>query len=302
MGMSLRFLWVLTFLLLTLNLTHAQEVIVHGRFQKDSVAIGEWVPFSLTARYPSAQQVVFPDSTFSFQPFELRKKQFYPTRTSSGTSYDSAVYYLTTFEIDRVQRMRLPVFVLQAQDCVTVQSEQDSILLSYRVSKVPDSVSVEQLPLKTNTAYQKVSWLFNYPVYSIVAVVLIILLVASWLIFGKSVRRYFTLKRLTKDYQRFLAEFSKSMERLSAEFTARKAEETLLLWKQYMENLDRQPFTKFTSREIYTVAGDKPLAQALQEIDRGIYGGRYAGVDPFKVLESYTQKQFHKRQTEVKHG
>lgn len=294
-----------TLTILTFNVIsslHAQQVEVRARFQQDSLAIGEWVPFTLTAKYPSSQQVLFPDSTFSFLPFELRKKKFFPTRTKGDYSYDSAVYFLTTFEIDRVQRLQLPVFVLQARDCVAIQSQADSILLSYRVKKVPDSVAVEKLPLKTNTAYQRVSWLFNYPLYGILGFILIVLLIAAWLIFGKSVRRYFTLRRLSREYESFVQEFNRSVETISAGFSSKKAEEATVMWKRYMERLYQQPFTKFTSREINALAGHPGLSQALREIDKGIYGGIPSGVDSFRALGSYTAEQFQKRQTEIRNG
>ena len=52
-------------LILSVTTLLAQEVpVVHGHFHSDSVSIGQAVPYSLTAKYPRANQVLFPDSTF----------------------------------------------------------------------------------------------------------------------------------------------------------------------------------------------------------------------------------------------
>lgn len=279
-----------------------KSAIVRGHFEANGISIGEAVPYSLTASYPRTQQVLFPDSTFSFKPFELSRKQFFATKTSGDTSYDSTVYLLTTFEIDSIQILKLPVFVLQEADCVAVYSKPDSIFLTYHVEVVPDSVSAEKLPLKVNTAYQKVKWIFNYPVVVLIALVLIIALVMVWVFFGKRIRKYFTLRKLNKDYQEFIVGFNRALEKLTAESTSRKAEEVLIVWKNYMEALEQYPYTKFTSREIVRLSRDHNLEDALRTIDRGIYGGFSSSLEPFRFLQSYSQRQFQKREADVKNG
>ncbi|MBY0434837.1 MAG: hypothetical protein K2U26_12075 [Cyclobacteriaceae bacterium] len=293
--------WVF-FSCITMGAFAQQGVRVRGHFESDSISIGSVVPFSLTARYPQNRQVLFPDSTFSFKPFEINGKVFFPTKTTNGISYDSVVYLLTTFEIDSVQSLKLPVFDVVQKDCVAVYSPLDSIYFSNRVAHVPDSVSAEKLPLKTNTAYQSVQWLFDYPVYSIIGAILIVVILIVYLIFGKQIRKYFALKRLKKDYMEFMERFNRSVEKLSQGFTSRKAEETLLVWKNYMENLEKHPYTKFTSREILRLANDASLESALRSIDRGIYGGIQSPVDSFQLLQAFSQQRFNKKETEVRNG
>ena len=290
-------------LILVMPAAMAQESArVNGHFEADRVSIGEVVPYSLTARYPRTQQVLFPDSTFSFKPFEFSNKKFFTTRTAHGTSYDSVVYFLTTFEIDSIPRLKLPVFVLQEKDCVAFYTIPDSISLNYQVASLPDSVSAEKLPLKTNTAYQKVKWILNYPVVLVGVLVLLITSVVVWVVFGKRIRRYFTLRKLNKDYQEFISRFNRSIEKLSTEFSSSKAEEAVVVWKSYMENLEKYPYTKFTSREIVRLVSDSNLDKALHSIDRGIYGGFSSTIEPFKFLQSYSQQRFQKKEAEVKNG
>lgn len=299
--MRLKYL-VVILLSLTLTGSVAQDVRVAGRLARDSAAIGELVPFILVATYPSNQQVVFPDSTYAFAPFEFSKKEFFPTRTLSNMSYDSAIYYLTTFEIDSIQSIRLPVFLIRAKDSLAVYSTFDSLRLNYRVSMPLDSVAVEKLPLKANTAYQQVKWLFNYPILLAVGLVLVVLAIIGWLIFGKQIRRFFALRRLRKTYANFLLRYSQAVEKLEPDATPRKAEDALVVWKKYMEELEEYPFTKSTSREILRKYSNDLLANALRSIDRTIYGGYGASRDPFLYLKSYSQELFERREAELRNG
>src|SRR5688572_21779587 len=80
----------------------SQEIKVSGGFVKDSIQIGEPVAYYLSTSYPQSLTVLFPDSIFNFAPFEYSRKAFYPTVTSNGISRDSVIYYLATFEVDKV--------------------------------------------------------------------------------------------------------------------------------------------------------------------------------------------------------
>lgn len=279
-----------------------QNVRVRGYFATDSAAIGEVIPYVLTASYPRDTQVLFPDSTFAFAPFEPAGKRFFPTRTADGRSHDSVVYRLSTFELDSLQSLRLPVFVVQAQDCLAVYSERDTIRLRFRVNMPLDSIPVEKLPLKANTAYQRVQQLFNYPILLIALSVLVIAAIVTWVVFGKRIRKYFLLRRMNRNYRIFVQQFGETLDRLGKEASTRIAEEALWTWKRYMEDLENYPFTKSTSREILRKYSNDQLAQALRVIDRGIYGGYNTTTDPFRFLQDYSRQQFEKREAEVKHG
>lgn len=280
----------------------SQDMQVRGYFQVDSAALGEVIPYVLTATYPRNTQVVFPDSTFAFKPFETVGKKFFPTKSTGNISRDSVVYLLSMFELDSTQWLRLPVFVVQPKDCLAVFPEPDSVHLRFRVTMALDSIPPEKLPLKANTAYQRVRQFFNYPIVMIGLGVLVVLAILVWLIFGKQIRRYLLLRRMKRNYVSFLQRFGEAINGMSSGATSLVAEQALLLWKKYMEELERYPFTKSTSREILRqYSGDK-LAQALRLIDRGIYGGYGATAEPFRDLQEYSRQQFEKREAEVKHG
>ncbi len=118
--------------------------------------------------------------------------------------------------------------------------------------------------MKTNTAYNPVSWLFNYPVFSIIAGVLIVISILVWLIFGKKIKRHFTLKRLTKKHHEFINNFDSAVEKLKSGFTPESAETSVLIWKKYMEDLVTKPYTKSTTRELKEIENNETLVSALQ--------------------------------------
>jgi len=279
-----------------------QDVAVHAEFVADSLMIGDETRFSLTAKYPSSVNLLFPDSTFNFTPFEFYRKEYFPTQTADGKSYDSVVYYLSTFEVDRVQRLSLPVFQLNPQDCTVYQSNSDSILLIQLTNEVPDTVTVDNLPLKVNIAYQHVSWLFNYPVMIGICLILLLLGVATWLIFGKRIRKHFRVKRLLKTHQQFLADYGGEVNNLQSTFSSATTELAMRHWKKYMEQLEGKPYTKLTTLETVQLEEDEGLKKNLQDVDRAIYGHNTAVVDSLQKLLEFADQRFTQKLEEVKHG
>lgn len=292
------------FLFITSTFTSlAQEVSVRGQFKTDSVKLGEPIEYYLIAKYPSQWQVLLPDSTFSFAPFDFQKKVYFPTRTINNQSTDSVLYILSTYEIDSIQALKIPAFVVLPNDCTSYESNVDTVFFKRLVSHVPDSVSAEQLPLKTNTAYNAVNWLFNYPVASIIIGALLIISILVWIIFGKKIKRHFTLKRLTKNHLEFIKNFELSVERLESGFTPESAERSVIIWKKYMEDLVTRPYTKSTTRELKEIENNETLISALRVIDRSIYGRIPPDtLDSFLNLKEFSQSQFNKKLEELKHG
>ncbi len=298
-----KFFTIISLFLISSSLAMAQEVNVRGRFLADSIKIGEQVPYSLTVRYPSSLNLVFPDSTFSFVPFEIQKKKFFPTQSKNNISFDSTVYFLTTFEIDSVQVLSLPIFSIQAKDCTAFYASPDTIFFKQLVKVVPDSVAAQELPLKTNTAYQNVKWLLNYWVFIIVIGVLLVFVVTVWIVFGKRIKKYFMLRRLQRKHDSFLQKFSKSTEQLRSGFTVKQAENVLVVWKDYMEDLLAQPFTTATSKEILQREKDETLGRALQSVDRMIYKGNDSySEEAIASLNQYAQQRFMNKVEEINHG
>lgn len=292
------------FFLLLPGFLCAQEtgVSVRGGFLSDSLKIGEQTAYYITARYPSDLTVLFPDSTHAFFPFEYERKKYFPTHTTGGISADSAVYYLTTFEVDRVQYLQLPVYIVHTADCTVMQTEADSVLIRQFVAQVPDTVSVDKLPLKMNTAYEKVHYDLNFWLIVIVIGALIIVGVVAWLLFGKKIKRYFQARRLQKNHAYFLETYNTLLRQLQTAFSTPATESALAAWKRYMEQLESRPYTKLTTRETLRLIKEPVVTEHLSRLDKAIYGHNTTVVESLENLKHFANQQFKRKLKEVQHG
>ena len=291
-------------LILVVKNSQAQDIAPEGRFLTDSIRIGESIPYALWVRYPRTLDVFFPDSLHSFAPFEFDRKRYFPTRSDSLYSYDSTVYFVTTFEIDSVQRLKLPVYVVADGDSSTLHSPLDSVSLVHMVTEVPDSVSAEAAPLKENTVYKRVFLQFNYLYWLIGLAIFLVLLVTGYLVFGNQIRRSFRLRRLKAAHGKFMVEFDRlSDQALQARIPGR-IEALLALWKKYLEKLESVPYTKLTSREIARMQQNDNLRKTLKELDQAIYGDQ--GLDQlsmaFNNLRHISEDKYSRKIEEVKYG
>jgi hypothetical protein len=280
----------------------AQKVDVRGGFLTDSIKIGEETAFYLSARYPSQLNVLFPDSSYAFAPFEYSRKVYFPTATSGATSVDSAVYYVSTFEIDRIQTLSLPAFVVNPGDCTAVHSDTDTVLIVQLVTVPPDSITAEKPPLKETLAYQEVTYDFNYPLFAIIGGSVLLVVVILLLIFGKRIRRYYRLKRLQKDHTKFQESYTSAVRNLQQVFSVPLTESALVVWKKYMEQLDGKPYTKLTTREMMSLEPDDVLGKNLKSIDKALYGHDTTVMESLESLKGFADQRFRKKLEEVKHG
>jgi len=285
-----------------LNKTHAQEVLIRSGFIEDSLRIGDKARMFLAAEYPSNLNILFPDSTHNFAPFEFEKRIYFPTTTVEGKSYDSVVYYLSTFEIDRFQALSLPVYQLNPMDCTTYVSRQDTILLAELVRNLPDTLTAQNLPLKVNTAYENVSYLLNYPVILIITACLAAITLIVWIFFGKKIRRHFRLKRMRRSHQKFLDAYSSQIENIRTAFSSLTTENALSQWKKYMEQLEARPYTKLTTRETMQLEKNESLGKNLQAIDGAIYGHNTRIIESLEHLKAFADQRFVQKVEEVKNG
>ncbi len=276
-----------------------QEVKLHGYFIEDSIKIGLSTPYVLTARYPKKLDLVFPDSLYDYTPYELEEKLYFATKSDSVYSYDSAVYYITSFEIDTVQYFQLPVFIIKGKDSTRLSPLPDSIFLQQMVAEIPDSVAVEAMPLIENTNYRKVDLQFNYPYFLIALGILVVAAIIIFLVFGKKIRIWFVLRRMNKRHAQFIIDF----ERLLKETDTNKYEHLVILWKGYLQKLEKQPYLSFTTRELLQYQSMQEIETILKKIDRAIYG-KVNGIEVAELdqLKNYTQKRFDEKVKEVKHG
>ena len=272
------------------SLTHGQDAKPIGYFLKDSVKIGESVAYSLSYKDKKNRSLIFPDSTFSFAPFELLDKDYFDTKSDTINSIDSAVYYLATFEIDTVQRLALPVFLDTGADSVELLAVTDSIILDQVVTQMPDSVNMAE-----TRAFQPVSLEFNYPYWIIALVIIGIVSIVVLAIWGTEIRKRIRLYRLKKQLEKFQEQFDAEIEGISQNITKPQLEQVLKFWKSYMEKLEDIPYTKLTTREIIKIQQNSSLEETLKSIDRNIYSTVTVSAlqNDFEFLKDYSLDRYN---------
>lgn len=277
----------------------SQPVSVRGYFLEDSVLLGSPASYVLVAEYPGSVKVLFPDSTFNFQGFEYYGKKFYPSQLKNGKVIDSVIYSLATFELEPYQEMRLPVFQIRSNDSLSVFAEPDSVLITGLLEEVaPDT------GLKETVNYNPIDLAFNYPYLVMGLILLVIVSLAVYLVFGASIRRKIRLYRLRKRYEKFSNSYSEYLRKLRTEADLHLAESAFVSWKSYLESLEKIPYTKLTTKEILKGEENEHLRTALKNIDKNIYGRK---VDKevfrhFETLEDISMEKYRKKVEEVSHG
>jgi len=276
-----------------------QEIVVKGAFVNDSIRIGEPVRYWLTARYPTSVDLFLPDSTYDFSPFEFFSRTFYETKVADNQAYDSVVYSLQSFEIDPVQYLRLPGVVYNKKDTLRVFASLDSI---YFREMVP--VATDTTALKVNTQYQRLARQFNSPLLMILLGSMIVIGLTVLLVFGKKIKRHFQLKRMAKAHWQFTDEIEKSIEKIKHTGDPEDAQHALIIWKKYQERIEKQPFSKLTSKEIVAYDFAAELFEPLRMIDRCVYGKIPSAkvFQDFQHLQGFSDLRYKHMVEKLKHG
>lgn len=278
----------------------AQEIQLKGSFLADSVKIGEPVLYSFSVRYPRQLDVLLPDSTFNFAPFEFVEKTYYPTKSDSLFSTDSVVYTLATFELDQQQQLRLPAYILRQRDSSIVFADPARIQVLEMIPVLSDSAAFIE-----NTAYTPVPQEVNYP-YLIAGIIFALLILAAlaW-VFGKPIQRQYQIYKLKRAYRRYEKEYQQALEGYESKKDDVRPEHLLGIWKYYMEQLEQVPYTKLTTKEIAArQTNGTNLNHILKPIDRGIYGRLSENriSQSFQELHQVATKRYHDKVKEVRHA
>jgi hypothetical protein len=260
-----------------------QKIEPKGEFLQDSMAIGEPIQYSLSVKYPADFQILMPDSLYNFEPFEYSQKQYFPTQSDSTQSFDSVVYTLASFEIDKVQSLKLPIFIIQGDDSTAVYAELDSIILDEQIEVVSDS-----LKMKTDAIITKLDKDFNYPYLIAFLITLGIVVLLIIIIFGKKIRKKWRIWRLNKRHQKFRVTFEAKLSSVG-DMSVEKIEKLLYSWKKHAEFISNSPYRKLTSKEINQMQKNEKLYENLKAIDRTIYSskGRENATESFQFLLNY---------------
>jgi hypothetical protein len=281
----------------------AQETIPRGEFLVDSMKIGEPVPYVLSYSYDASRDVIFPDSLFNFSPFELDHKTYFTTTTQNGISYDSAVYYLSYFELDTFQIYSMPVFEVVSGDSTRLIPAPDTIFLQHVVSEVPDSLAIEALPLIENTDYIQVPFALNYPYIIIGIIILFVAAAVAVFFFGRQIRAAWQIFWIKRRHRKFIEQYNSMAEKSSGNFR-QQAERIIILWKGYLQQLETFPYTSLTTKELIQDHPDQQLSKALHAIDSAIYNPHKDQLDrdSLGVLMNYAENRFERKVNQLKNG
>ncbi|WP_347156959.1 hypothetical protein [Pontibacter chitinilyticus] len=239
-----------------------------GRFGTDTVKLGEPLTYTLVHHHPATEEIILPDSAYTFAPFEFVQKTFFPTLTKGGISTDSVIYTLRTFETKPVQQLALPVYALQGSDTIAVYAPADAVVLKKLVEQVN-----EPLRLKAETGLAAVEERFNWPVLLVWLVAGAAFLALIWFIFGQAIRTKYRLYRLRKDHVYFASRYGSHVDRFVKTAAPASIEKAVALWKNYLTKLERSAINSFTTKEIVEFyLNDEEVNTALRILDKAIYG------------------------------
>lgn len=261
-----------------------------GRFLTDSVEIGRPFYFTLSYHHDPSLEVFFPDTTYNFYPFEMVRRDFFPTSTSDNISLDSAVYTLVSFEISKTQKLDLPIYLLSKRDCTAIFSLTDSVFLKEMIK-----TSVDSLALKTDTKLLSVRQQINYLQIIIYFLGALGGGIVVYALFGRYIRKQYRLFLFSRKHKEFQANYKKYARATLDDVTIGNA---LVLWKKHLEWLEKRPYTSYTTKEIISRLPNERLEEALKEVDSAIYGGILSTQMPLamgilldKATELYKQRK-----------
>lgn len=268
-----------------------------GYFLTDTIEIGKPFQYALSFRHQPRIEVFFPDTSAAFRPFEVIRLDYFPTETNASGSLDSAIYTLISFDLNPRQVLSVPVWTLNRRDCTAVYSEKDTILLHELIK----SSELDTLHLNTDTQIVPLRNQTNFPLVLLVAFLAMIMGTVVYLFFGEALTRQWEL------YQMFLRnrEFRRSFLRLTRDINGKKgienAENAVVLWKKYLQRLERKPYATYTTKEITDSISDEQLAEALRSIDGVIYGGVSSRntADSLNTLRNIAHQSYRQKRIEL---
>lgn len=269
-----------------------------GQFLDGTIVIGKPFRFAFSFLHEPQQQVFFPDSTYDYAPFEWVGQDYFTTRTDSLGSMDSTVYRLVCFELTTRPQYQLPVYLLTQRDCTAVFSPLHSFLFS---STLPSTARPDTLLLRPQVAVDTLKHQFNYPVFLVFLAALGSALLVVYWFFGKAIDRQWRIFLLQRRHRDFVRTFNRLNRIVNDRNSIGETEKAVVVWKNYLESVERKPFASYTTREILDSIPDESLESALNEIDRIIYGqaGSKPATEALKTLKLVAQRLYRDRRAQI---
>ena len=256
---------------------YSQEIDYNIFFKEESVKIGDTITLISTLRYPKNIEIIQPDSSYKFIPFEFLDKIVFESSTSNNFIYDSTIYLLQTFELDSIQSIYLKSYIINTSDSLEILSNNDDILT---ISLVNEKNS----KIKANTLFERINSIFNLKKYSIITGVIFSILILIYLVFRKKINKYFKIKRIKSETDFFKNEFDYILNKYLNTNNIKFLENLILKWKRFMEKLSKKPYSSSTTSEISIFNKNIKSIKTLKEIDKCIYSENEFIIDKNKLI------------------
>lgn len=269
-----------------------------GEFLTDTIEVGKPFSYSFSFLHDPTTEVFFPDSAYDFSPFEMIGQDYFTTRTDSLGSLDSTVYRLVSFDVAGLQVLRLPVFVYAARDCTAVYAAPDTLRLH---SPLPPTTRPDTLQLRAATEVGTLQRAFNYPIFLLfIGSFGLVFLLVYWF-FGREIERQWRAFLLKRRHGEFVRAFNRLNRNARERNNTNEAEKAVVVWKEYLEDVEKKPFATYTTREIVDNIPDEALEDALKDIDRIIYGqGKSPQMDSsLKTLKNVAHRIYLRHRLEI---
>ena len=234
---------------------------------QDSIQVGEPFEATLEVYHQLGEVVVFPDSLSDFKGFEFVSKKWEPTLLTDSGIVDKAIYQLSTYELDTIQYLSLPVVELVRKDSMKRYSNFDSVRIHFELDSLPMTII-----MKEDTSFVRP----ELPVFKITVIFGVIVgfiyILGSWLWFGKVwVARVKTLliKRKLKRFDKSFVDLKHKVEQ-----DLKSKNELVVFWKKYCNTVSDFAFRSLTTQDILKLYDDEELSIALHHFDSTVYGNK----------------------------
>jgi len=246
------------------NKIYSQEIDYNIFFKEDSVKIGDTITLTSTLKYPINIEIIQPDSSYNFMPFEFIDKIVFESSSTNNLIFDSTLYFLQTFELDSIQSISLTSYIISRGDSLEILSNSDKITTISLVKEINSKT-------KTNTLFEKINSIFNSKKFLTIIGVVISIIVLIYLLFRKKINKYFKIKRIKSETDYFKNEFDDVLSNYQNTNDIKFLENLLLKWKRFMEKLSKKPYSSSTTSEISIFNKNAKNIKTLREIDKCIY-------------------------------
>ena len=278
----------------------AQNKIPEGKFLSDSIEVGKPFSYALSYLHNPETEVFFPDTTYNFAPFEIISKKNFTSKTDTKGSLDSTVYQLVSFNVSLGQSLRMPVFIFNGKDCTALYTVSDTIFL--RKENFKDTE--DNASLKPELGLLPLSHEFNFSIFFGVLALIIGVAGSIYWLFGSDIYKQWQLFKLQRRHIEYNRSYNRLLRNAKERENIKDAEKAIIVWKNYLERLEKKPFATYTTREIMDNMPDEGLASALKNMDGIIYGQvKSKDIDKYlEVLKAGATKLYRNKRRQVLEG